>query len=601
MAFGHSSLEPALYEMTPTTISSGLVPNPPSLTLFVPPSRTDLDLLFYLLFDELLNPPPSVDFPSPKVIAPIAEVVAPEPTASTGSPSSITFDQDAPSPSNSQTTPETQTPVISNDVEEDNHDLDVAHMKLKNFKQAMIKPSWIDAIQEEIHKFKRLQVWELVPCPDKVLLIKLKWIYKIKTNELGGVLKNKARLVAQGFRQEEYFESTDDEAYDDVTQGVNVKEEKLDDDKINEQEVDELYYDGNINLEGRDTKMTDVSLINVQATYVVEDTHVLMTVVTPEVQHKSSSVSLGFIFNMLNPNPNIAISLIPGFVDKYLDNRMNEAVKVAVQLQSNRLREEAQANNEDFINKLDENIKKIIKDQVKVQVKEQVTKILPRIKKLVNEQLEAEVLTRSSYEANTYHAVAANLSELELKKILIEKTELILDTYGDTVTIKRHRDDKDNDEEPSDGLNRGSKRRRDGKEPVSISKPKEKTSKSTGKSKESSNVRSANNFGVRVSNFTLFIMNAEKPREQAKSCFNHDQELEVLLVSKTNQDTERPLQQDEVSATDILEECRQGKNRSYDHNKIDKQLKNRRIMMSLEIFVGGRPYKGDFQIVKRTI
>ncbi|GJT21787.1 retrovirus-related pol polyprotein from transposon TNT 1-94 [Tanacetum coccineum] len=48
-----------------------------------------------------------------------------------------------------------------------------------------------------------LQVWELVPCPDKVVLIKLKWIYKVKTDEFGGVLKNKARLVAQGFKQEE--------------------------------------------------------------------------------------------------------------------------------------------------------------------------------------------------------------------------------------------------------------------------------------------------------------------------------------------------------------------------------------------------------------
>ncbi|GJR51960.1 retrovirus-related pol polyprotein from transposon TNT 1-94 [Tanacetum coccineum] len=80
------------------------------------------------MFDELLTPPPSVDHPTPEVIALIAEVVAPEPSASTGSPSSITIDQDAPSPSNSQTTPETQYHVIPNDVEEDNHDLDVAHM-----------------------------------------------------------------------------------------------------------------------------------------------------------------------------------------------------------------------------------------------------------------------------------------------------------------------------------------------------------------------------------------------------------------------------------------------------------------------------------------
>ncbi|GJV93975.1 copia protein [Tanacetum coccineum] len=73
----------------------------------------------------------------------------------------------------------------------------------KNFKQAMTEPSWIDAMQEEIHEFERLEVWELVSCPDNVFLIKLKWIYKVKIDESGGVLKNKARLVSQGFRQEE--------------------------------------------------------------------------------------------------------------------------------------------------------------------------------------------------------------------------------------------------------------------------------------------------------------------------------------------------------------------------------------------------------------
>ncbi|GJS82373.1 retrovirus-related pol polyprotein from transposon TNT 1-94 [Tanacetum coccineum] len=75
MASEHSSLEPALHEMTPTTI-----------------------------------------------------IAAPEPAASTGSPFSTTVDQDAPSPSNSQTSPETQSPIISIDVEEENHDLDVAHI-----------------------------------------------------------------------------------------------------------------------------------------------------------------------------------------------------------------------------------------------------------------------------------------------------------------------------------------------------------------------------------------------------------------------------------------------------------------------------------------
>nr|GEV57244.1 hypothetical protein [Tanacetum cinerariifolium] len=191
---------------------------------------------------------------------------------------------------------------------------------------------------------------------------------------------------------------------------------------------------------------------------------------------------------------------------------MNEAIKTAVQLQSDRLRDEAQAKNEDFINKLDDNIKKIIKDQVKEQVKAHVSKILPKIKKTVNEQLEAKVLTRSSNESKTSHAVAANLSELNLKKILIDKMEsnksiyrsdeqkifykalvkayesekLILDTYGETVTLKRRRDDEDKNEEPFAGSNRGSKRRRARKQPESTSTPKEKTSKTTGKSTDES-------------------------------------------------------------------------------------------------------------------
>ncbi|GKF27827.1 hypothetical protein Tco_0094169, partial [Tanacetum coccineum] len=85
------------------------------------------------MFDELLTPPPSIDRPALEVIAPIVEVVAPEPAASTSSPSSTTVDQDAPSPSNSQTIPETQSLIIPNDVEEDNHDLDVAHMNNDSF------------------------------------------------------------------------------------------------------------------------------------------------------------------------------------------------------------------------------------------------------------------------------------------------------------------------------------------------------------------------------------------------------------------------------------------------------------------------------------
>ncbi|GKG13116.1 retrovirus-related pol polyprotein from transposon TNT 1-94, partial [Tanacetum coccineum] len=58
-------------------------------------------------------------------------------------------------------------------------------------------------MQEELHEFKCLEVWELVPRLDKVMVITLKCIYKVKLDEMGGILKNKARLVARGYRQEE--------------------------------------------------------------------------------------------------------------------------------------------------------------------------------------------------------------------------------------------------------------------------------------------------------------------------------------------------------------------------------------------------------------
>ncbi|GKE49456.1 hypothetical protein Tco_1480714, partial [Tanacetum coccineum] len=81
-----------------------------------------------------------------------------------------------------------------------------------------------------------------------------------------------------------HYESTDDEVYDEVTQGGNVEDEKLDEEKSNEEEeVNEMYRDVNVNLERKDTKMTDAPQTNVQATQVIEDTHVIITAVNPEV------------------------------------------------------------------------------------------------------------------------------------------------------------------------------------------------------------------------------------------------------------------------------------------------------------------------------
>ncbi|GKE57605.1 retrovirus-related pol polyprotein from transposon TNT 1-94 [Tanacetum coccineum] len=101
IASEQSCLEPALYEMTPATPSSGLVPNPPPSATFVPPSRHQWDLVFQPMFDEFYSPLASV-----ASLVPVEEALAP--VESTGLPSSTTVDQDAPSPSTSQTTSQSQ-------------------------------------------------------------------------------------------------------------------------------------------------------------------------------------------------------------------------------------------------------------------------------------------------------------------------------------------------------------------------------------------------------------------------------------------------------------------------------------------------------------
>nr|GEW85558.1 integrase, catalytic region, zinc finger, CCHC-type, peptidase aspartic, catalytic [Tanacetum cinerariifolium] len=227
MASEQSSSRPALREMSPGTLSSGLVPQPPSSTPFFPPTRDDWDTLLQLFFDQYLNPPPCVD---PQVFA----VIDLEPVVSTGTPSSTTVDYDAPTPSTSQTPQAFPSPVIPPDAEEPCHDIKVAHMDnipqlgipipeiLKNLLLRLLfyitcTQSFnhlntsvngpkiirlIEAMQEELNEFECLKVWELIPRPYCVMIITLKWIYKVKLDELGGVLK-KAQLVARGYRQEE--------------------------------------------------------------------------------------------------------------------------------------------------------------------------------------------------------------------------------------------------------------------------------------------------------------------------------------------------------------------------------------------------------------
>ncbi|GKB20475.1 putative ribonuclease H-like domain-containing protein [Tanacetum coccineum] len=238
--------------LTPVQISSGLVPNPVAAAPYVPPTNKELEILFQPMFDEYLEPP-RIERP----VSPTLAVLIPVNSAST--PFSTTIDQDAPSPNNpfahvdnnpfvNVFAPEPSSETSSSgDVcsaesthvsqphhlgkWSKDHPLDnvignpsrpvstrkqlvtdalwclynsvLSKVEPKNFKSAITEDCWFQAMQDEIHEFDRLQVWELVPRLDCVMIIALKWIYKVKLDEYGDVLKNKARLVANGYRQEE--------------------------------------------------------------------------------------------------------------------------------------------------------------------------------------------------------------------------------------------------------------------------------------------------------------------------------------------------------------------------------------------------------------
>ncbi|GKA92401.1 retrovirus-related pol polyprotein from transposon TNT 1-94 [Tanacetum coccineum] len=143
----------------------GLVQNPPPSTSFVPLSRTDWDILF-----------------QPRLLKRCINRFT----------SSTTFVQDATKITNrnSQTTPETQSPIIPNDVEKDNHDLDVAHMNNDPF-------FGISILENNSEASSSLNVIPTVvqtTAPNSE---------HVKLDELGGILKNKACLVSRGYRQEE--------------------------------------------------------------------------------------------------------------------------------------------------------------------------------------------------------------------------------------------------------------------------------------------------------------------------------------------------------------------------------------------------------------
>ncbi|GJR92858.1 putative ribonuclease H-like domain-containing protein [Tanacetum coccineum] len=214
MAYEQSSLEPALHEMTPATPSSGLVPETPPSAPIVPPSRHEWDLVFQLMFDDFFSPPANAPSLSTSQTTPqsqsqiiplcveeeshdlevshmsndlyfgilIPETVSEESSSSDVIPTIVHSDALI----SKHLSKWTKDHLLQNIIGDPSrlfsirlqlheqallcyYDAFLISVEPKTYKDALTQSCWIEAMQEEIHEFERLEVWELVPHLDKVM------------------------------------------------------------------------------------------------------------------------------------------------------------------------------------------------------------------------------------------------------------------------------------------------------------------------------------------------------------------------------------------------------------------------------------------------
>ncbi|GJV14303.1 hypothetical protein Tco_1359626, partial [Tanacetum coccineum] len=276
--------------------------------------------------------------------------------------------------------------------------------------------------------------------------------------------------------------SSDEDDSDNDVEGAKVAGAKSGEDATDAKDQgNEAVKDSNTDLDGRDKVMTDV-----------EDTHVTLTPVNPDGQQQSSSVSSGFVSNMLNPNQDTGVddifrqhteatSLIDTHVTAIVEpsfTRPPTPHPIVIQPQQLPIMTPATTTSSLLEN-------------------------LPNFASLFgfDHRLKALEDNFSEFRQTNQYADALSLipgtviyipanrcrkqsdTQRQLNQSLVDSYEadkILLDTYGDKVTIKRPRDGADDDQEPSAGTDRGSKRRRSGKDPASSSAPSETTTRTAG-------------------------------------------------------------------------------------------------------------------------
>nr|GFA46390.1 retrovirus-related Pol polyprotein from transposon TNT 1-94 [Tanacetum cinerariifolium] len=160
----------------------------PSTITSQQPTEGELDSLFEAMYDDYIGGQPSATARTVLAVQ--------EPQVHQTSTASTLIAVIAPTPTNSSSHA-TNFPINSQDVDE------LTSQQQHNVKEAMTDPAWIESMQEELLQFKRLDVWVLVPTPDNISPLTLKWLFKNKHDKEQTVIRNKSHLVVRGYHQEE--------------------------------------------------------------------------------------------------------------------------------------------------------------------------------------------------------------------------------------------------------------------------------------------------------------------------------------------------------------------------------------------------------------
>nr|GEU94115.1 hypothetical protein [Tanacetum cinerariifolium] len=451
-----------------------------------------------------------------------------------------------------------------------------------------------------------------------------------------------------------------------------LTDEETDDEnkEFDDEEYDDLYKD--VNVRSKVTEHEELGKGDVEMT---------------DATHESGSQEMSYEQVIKDAYVTLTISQkTEGLFIRLCNTRTKFATQTALRSYTIEFEKKAQEEKDRYIDLIEKSIKDIIKDKVKSQLSQILPKevsdfAIPEIQSAINKSLKNVILAKSSSQPKSTYEAAASLTEFELKKILLDKIQKgksyqaapehkelydalvkyykldkdLYESYGNTYSLKRDRNDKVKDEDPSAGLDRGLKKRKTNKDAKPTKGPKTKESnsssskgtksqsKSSGKSVQAEELRlqipichrikkgiwRVKDLQLRVKSYQKKI-NVTKPETTKPVIRKRDPYTPYSdpqgFIYVDNQGRNRLMRSDELYKfsdgtltrlrtslddnnknihIEYLAQRRWsslGKKKAHIMIKaIDKQLNERRLMRSLEKFVGGRHYETDLQLLQQII